>query len=182
MHAGCGHPCEMRAWEDRRGILPHSWIKADTGFVALRIDGPRGDVIVAIWKSQESLFTTSTVRRKRTTLVLPPLPSTMKALYPTSHNIPALSDAALALKIARHSPCSICTSEICPGLRPPPIVQLVPDSDDDYDGSESYLSSCACGHDVTDHGADLSVISRNEFERRGRIAVRIDQLLQVSLR
>ena len=61
-------------------------------------------------------------------------------------------------------------SEICPGLRPPPIVQLVPDSDEDYDGSESYLSSCSCGHDVIDHGADLSVISRNEFERRGRVA------------
>ena len=103
----------------------------------------------------------------------------MKALYPVSHNIPSLSDEALALKIARHSPCSICTSEICAGLRPPPIVQLVPDSDEDYDGSESYLSSCSCGHDASDHGADLSAIGRGEFERRGRVAVRIDELLQV---
>lgn len=104
----------------------------------------------------------------------------MKALYPTSHHTPSLSEAALALKIARHSPCSICTAEICPGLRPPPIVQLVLDSDETYDGSESYLSSCACGHEASDHGADLSLISRDEFKRRGRVAVRIDELLQVS--
>ena len=103
----------------------------------------------------------------------------MKALYPTSHEIPTLSESALALKIARHSPCSICTAEICPNLRPPPIVQLVPDSEDDYDGSESYLSSCACGHDATDHGADIDEIGKREFARRGRVAVRLDELLQV---
>ncbi|KAI0812557.1 hypothetical protein BC629DRAFT_1671417 [Irpex lacteus] len=102
----------------------------------------------------------------------------MKALYPTSHEIPKLPEPALALKIARHSPCSICTAEICPGLRPPPIVQLVLDSDEDYDGSESYLSSCGCGHDATDHGADLGEIERTEFNRRGRVAVRLDELLQ----
>ncbi len=106
-------------------------------------------------------------------------PATMKALYPTSHEIPKLPEPALALKIARHSPCSICTAEICPGLRPPPIVQLVLDSDEDYDGSESYLSSCGCGHDATDHGADLGEIERTEFNRRGRVAVRLDELLQV---
>lgn len=103
----------------------------------------------------------------------------MKALYPSSHEIPNLSEAALSLKIARHSPCSICTSELCPGLRPPPIFQLVLDSEEDYDGSESYLSSCQCGHDVTEHGADLSVIDKGEFDRRGRVAVRLDELLQV---
>jgi hypothetical protein len=103
----------------------------------------------------------------------------MKVLYPTSHEIPKLSEPALALKIARHSPCSVCTSEFCPGLRPPPFMQLVPDSDEDYDGSESYLSSCACGHDATDHGADRSEIGSTEFSRRGRVAVRLDELLQV---
>ncbi|KAI0344707.1 hypothetical protein BDW22DRAFT_1326844 [Trametopsis cervina] len=102
----------------------------------------------------------------------------MKALYPTSHDIPKLPEEALSLKIARHSPCSICTSEICPGLRPPPVVQLVLDSDEDYDGTQSYLSSCSCGHDATDHGADLSEISSTEFSRRGRVAVRLDELLQ----
>lgn len=100
----------------------------------------------------------------------------MKALYPTSHHIPDLSDEALALKIARHSPCSICTAEFCSGLRPPNLFELVPDSDELFEGS--YLSSCRCGHEATDHGADLSVISRDEFKRRGRVAVRIDELLQ----
>ena len=104
----------------------------------------------------------------------------MKYLYPTSHDIPSLSESALALKIARHSPCSICTAEICNGLRPPPVMELVADSDDDYDRPDSYLSSCSCGHDASDHGADLSSISKDEFKRRGRVAVRIDELLQVS--
>ncbi len=70
----------------------------------------------------------------------------MKALYPTSNEIPKLSEAALALKIARHSLCLICSVHICLGLRLPPIVQLVLDSVEDYDGSESYLSSCSSGH------------------------------------
>lgn len=103
----------------------------------------------------------------------------MKALYPNSDDLSKLSDSAQALKIARHSPCSICTAEICPGLRPPPIVQLVLDSVEDYDGSESYLSSCSCGHDAIDHGADLSEIDSAEFSRRARVAVRIDELLKV---
>ncbi|KAF7790346.1 hypothetical protein EIP86_001301 [Pleurotus ostreatoroseus] len=102
----------------------------------------------------------------------------MKALYPNSDDPSKLSESALALKIARHSPCSICTADICPGLRPPPIVQLVLDSVEDYDGSESYLSSCSCGHDAIDHGADLSEINQNEFARRGRVAIRIDELLK----
>ncbi len=106
----------------------------------------------------------------------------MKALYPTSNEIPKLSEAALALKIARHSPCSICSVHICPGLRPPPIVQLVLDSVEDYDGSGGYLSSCSCGHDLADHGADQDLIGSEELARRGRVAVRIDELLQVSSR
>ena len=104
----------------------------------------------------------------------------MKALYPNSDDPSKLIPDALSLKIARHSPCSICTAEICPGLRPPPIVQLVLDSVEDYDGSESYLSSCSCGHDATDHGADLEEISQTEFARRGRVAIRIDELLKAS--
>ena len=105
----------------------------------------------------------------------------MKALYPNSDDASKLSQDALSLKIARHSPCSVCTAEICPGLRPPPIVQLVLDSVEDYDGSESYLSSCSCGHDATDHGADLSEIDSSEFARRGRVAIRIDEFLKVCL-
>ena len=104
----------------------------------------------------------------------------MKALYPNSDDASKLPESALALKIARHSPCSVCTAEICPGLRPPPIFQLVLDSVEDYDGSESYLESCSCGHDAIDHGAELSEIGEAEFSRRGRVAIRIDELLKVS--
>ena len=35
---------------------------------------------------------------------------------------------------------------------------------------------------VTHHGADLSSIGHEEFVRRGRVAVRLDELLEVSLR
>ncbi|KAH9910578.1 hypothetical protein B0H21DRAFT_704962 [Amylocystis lapponica] len=114
----------------------------------------------------------------------------MKVLYPASHDIPQLPDAFLAVKIARHSRCTGCSS--CPGLRPPPDVQVVLDSthqssslsglnvygSDDDDGSASYLESCVCGHGVTDHGANESLIGRDEFARRGRVAVRLDELLE----
>lgn len=59
-------------------------------------------------------------------------------------------------------------------------MQLVLDSAEDEDKPDSYLSSCTCGHEASDHGADLSDISRSEFKRRGRVAIRIDELLQVS--
>lgn len=107
-----------------------------------------------------------------------PPPAAMKALYPTSHDIPSLSEDARALKIARHSPCSVCTAEFCPGLHPPPVIELVLDSDAAYGGD--YLASCACGHDASEHGADLHELGVEEFERRARVAVRMDELLQVS--
>ena len=39
---------------------------------------------------------------------------------------------------------------------------------------------CGCGHGVTAHGADMSAIGNEEFARRGRVAVRLDELLEVS--
>ena len=115
----------------------------------------------------------------------------MKLLYPASHHIPRLSDSQLALKIARHSPCSEC--DTCEGLRPPPGVEVIPDvakaesplgnleqyGSDDDDMVTDYLETCACGHGVQDHGADVSEIGTEEFRRRGRVAVRIDENLQV---
>ncbi|KAH7919737.1 hypothetical protein BV22DRAFT_1183183 [Leucogyrophana mollusca] len=113
----------------------------------------------------------------------------MKLSYPPSIDSLPLSDSALALKIARHSPCSICDS--CLGLHPPPDVELVVDEDaqtksslgdltqygsDDEDGP-AYLENCACGHDVADHGAQLA-IGKEELARRGRVAFRLDELLQ----
>jgi hypothetical protein len=119
--------------------------------------------------------------------------STMKALYPASHDIPKLNESVLALKIARHSHCSTCNS--CSGLRPSPGVTVELDDADELDNelgelagygeddvirANDYLHSCKCGHSVTNHGADKAIIGQDEFNRRGRTAVRLDEILQVS--
>jgi hypothetical protein len=114
----------------------------------------------------------------------------MKVLYPASDQIPKLSDHLLALKIARHSPCTACGS--CSGLRPPDGIEvLLDDSETDTpfgdlsqygagaDDGAGYLAICACGHVVREHGADLLEIGGEEFARRGRVAVRLDEILQV---
>lgn len=114
-------------------------------------------------------------------------PTTMKVLYPASHDIPSRSQQLLAIKIARHSSCSSCSS--CSGLRPPPDVEVAPDSETQpsssptdaqgNSGTEPYLLLCSCTHDVAAHGADLSLVGAEEFARRGRVAVRLDELLEV---
>ncbi|KAG8213622.1 hypothetical protein J3R82DRAFT_10307 [Butyriboletus roseoflavus] len=105
----------------------------------------------------------------------------------------SFTDAALAFKIARHMPCSAC--ETCFGLRPPPDIEVVQGDEDsrksslgaldqygsDEDDEPAYLCTCVCGHEVGDHGADESVIGREEFSRRGRLAIRLDEMLQASL-
>ena len=121
----------------------------------------------------------------------------LKILYPASHDIPNLPDVAIQLKIARHSTCTVCPPDApCHGLRPPPTVEVILDSDyqqeknifadlteDVFDFDETpleYLSVCACGHGQALHGAEKDVIGADEFVRRGRVAVRIDELLEVS--
>ena len=114
----------------------------------------------------------------------------MKLTYPPVSE--TLSDAALAFKIARHTPCTAC--DTCLGLRPPPSIQVVLSNDDsrksslgvldqygsDEDDEPAYLCTCVCGHEVADHGADEGVIGRDEFSRRARLAVRLDETLQAS--
>ncbi|KAG2036456.1 hypothetical protein BDR03DRAFT_866119, partial [Suillus americanus] len=100
------------------------------------------------------------------------------------------NDLALALRIARHSSCTACDS--CPGLRPPASVEVVLDDDvhqksllgdltqygsDEEDGP-AYLETCICGHDVANHGSQLAALGREEFSRRARLAIRLDELLQ----
>jgi len=59
-------------------------------------------------------------------------------------------------------------------------VEVSPDDSLLSDQMElAYLSECQCGHDVPSHGADVSVLGRPEYQRRGQVAVRIDELLQV---
>jgi hypothetical protein len=116
--------------------------------------------------------------------------ATMKLLYPASHEIPKLTDAQLAIKIARHSPCSICDN--CPGLHPSSDLNVVSDEKDTdsslgdlshygSDDETSYLDTCDCGHTAREHGADVSTVGSEEFARKGRVAVRLDELLQVSI-
>lgn len=116
----------------------------------------------------------------------------MKLTYPPVTET-SFTDAALAFKIARHTPCSACES--CLGLRPPPDIQVVLDDQDsrksslgaldqygsDEDDEPAYLCTCICGHEVGDHGADESTMGREEFSRRGRLAIRLDEMLQASL-
>ncbi|KAF7984193.1 hypothetical protein HWV62_15966 [Athelia sp. TMB] len=52
------------------------------------------------------------------------------------------------------------------------------DDEDEEDSSSGYLSTCICGHGVMEHGADASSLGDTEFKRRGRVAVRLDELLK----
>ena len=111
----------------------------------------------------------------------------MKVLYPASHQIPRLSKAHLSLKIARYSTCSVC--ETCGGLHPPSGVDVFsddefgPESSNGDHGSDDdggvYLEICACGHSVNEHNADPVDLGEDEFARRSRVAVRLDELLKV---
>jgi len=116
----------------------------------------------------------------------------MKVAYPASHSFENLDSPLLSLKIARHSPCSKCSN--CLGLHPPFKVDVVLDendsslgdlgqygSDDDEEDVSSYLEVCGCGHGVKQHNADEALLGRSEFARRGRVAIRLDELLKVSV-
>jgi histone acetyltransferase len=117
----------------------------------------------------------------------------MKVAYPHSHIFDELDSSSLALKIARHSPCLLCRD--CTGLRPPPKVDVVLDghsdsglgdlglygSDDDDEEVSSYLQFCACGHNVKEHNAHEATLGKLEFTRRGRVAIRLDEVLQVCI-
>ncbi|EAU91057.2 histone acetyltransferase NGF-1 [Coprinopsis cinerea okayama7 len=122
----------------------------------------------------------------------------MKLAYPTGSDIFALHNSLLAVKIARHSPCAVCSSS-CQGMHPPKGVRIVMDvqdessgvddyshlfneSDDEDDGipASGYLEICACGHDCKSHHADEDELGKREFKRRAALAIRMDELLKDS--
>lgn len=120
----------------------------------------------------------------------------MKVLYPASHHIQELDPVALSLKIARHNPCSACPpNHFCPGLRPPLDFRVILDTESQLEAQlaalteygfedeeeATYLMCCECGHDLMQHGADFNLLGSDEFIRRGRVAIRCDELLQVCL-
>ena len=101
--------------------------------------------------------------------------------YPSSSVLSQLSQRQLQLKIARHSVCTKCNPP-CYGLRPPSHVQLTLDEHyflGDPGRDAHYLDSCACGHSCIEHGADIDRLGREEFTRKARVAIRLDEFLQV---
>ncbi|KAH9176728.1 hypothetical protein EDB89DRAFT_1845728 [Lactarius sanguifluus] len=108
----------------------------------------------------------------------------MRVLYPASNTLDALSDDLIALKIARHIPCSQCTR--CSGLHPGSDIQLVRDSHPSENSltdlkitTVTYLSRCGCSHSPQQHGADEAELDKEEYTRRANLALRIDQHLEV---
>ncbi|KLO16966.1 hypothetical protein SCHPADRAFT_192365 [Schizopora paradoxa] len=102
-------------------------------------------------------------------------------LYPASHEFEKLTTDAINTKIARHSSCTACDAA-CSGLRPSPIVTVVADDSEELIGSGDvqYLSECACGHGLQEHEADEGLLGRDEYIRRARVSIRLDELLSVS--
>lgn len=110
-------------------------------------------------------------------------------LYPSAvEDVNSISHGAQMAKIARHSPCSVEGCR-CQGLHP--FSNWVAVTDDSEDVAEilelaetsslltedGFLRYCECQHTVDDHGGTTDHV---EMTRRARVAVRIDQLLEVT--
>jgi hypothetical protein len=83
------------------------------------------------------------------------------------------------LRIARHSRCARSSCD-CQGLHPPPgqqveIVLFIEDVEFSEEGT-----ACGCGHSWNSHGASSSLVDA-EIERRARVALRADELLEVCI-
>ncbi|KAG2234767.1 hypothetical protein INT48_000116 [Thamnidium elegans] len=83
------------------------------------------------------------------------LPDSLDELFP---QLARMSDSEKILKVARHMPCDQCQS--CQGWRPGLSVEF-------------SLDTCVCGHD-----ADQHVAHKQDFVRRLKVALRIDELLE----
>lgn len=83
------------------------------------------------------------------------LPESLDELFPQIAN---MSEGDKILKLARHMPCDQCD---CQGWRP--------------GFSMEFSIDCLCGHD-TEHHVD----HKQDFVRRLKVALRIDELLQVN--
>jgi histone acetyltransferase len=86
------------------------------------------------------------------------LPDSLDELFPQLVN---MSESEKILKLARHMPCDHCQQD-CQGWRPDLAVE------------DFSLDACICGHDAEHH-----VDSKQDFVRRLKVALRIDELLEV---
>ncbi|CAE6434711.1 unnamed protein product, partial [Rhizoctonia solani] len=108
-------------------------------------------------------------------------------LYPPASQPVDFTFDACSIKIARHSNCSECE---CTGFHPPEGCAVVINNGsveaqaalDEAEEStevteEGYWRMCACGDGIEDHGNGTNVGSE-EIERRARVAIRIDEILE----
>lgn len=58
------------------------------------------------------------------------------------------------------------------------LLGLTEDVFDDGELNGTYIEICACGHSVPNHSADVSILGRDEFVRRYRVADRMDSTLR----
>lgn len=86
------------------------------------------------------------------------LPDSLDELFPQLAN---MSESEKILKLARHMPCDQCQD--CQGWRPDLSVQ------------DFSLDTCICGHEAEHH-----VDQKQDFVRRLKVALRIDELLEVN--
>lgn len=61
------------------------------------------------------------------------------------------------------------------------LLGLTEDVFDDGELNGTYIEICACGHSVPNHSADVSILGRDEFVRRYRVADRMDELRKVCI-
>lgn len=85
------------------------------------------------------------------------LPESLDELFP---QLATMTENDKLLKLARHMPCDQCHD--CQGWRPNFSLEFAKDT------------SCLCGHD-----ADQHVDQKQDFIRRLKVAMRIDELLEV---
>lgn len=86
------------------------------------------------------------------------LPDSIEELFP---QLAVMTDTEKILKVARHMPCDHCQE--CQGWRPDLSVEF-------------SIDTCICGHEPEHH-----IDRKQDFTRRLKVALRIDELLMVKL-
>lgn len=111
--------------------------------------------------------------------------------YPSNASVPSdLTHSEALLKVARHSRCSAFDGDcVCTGLRPSPDVDVESRSVKGGKSDEAREKECAsqwkkcgvCGHGIAMHGRlEDSEGDEEERIRRVKVAIRLDELLEVS--
>ena len=81
------------------------------------------------------------------------------------------------IRIARHCPCISCG---CQGLHPGDDQEVEIGLEQEDADFTAQTTKCACGHSWLKHGA-LDRLVDGEINRRARVALRIDEFLDVSV-